>query len=55
VKVLVNGELYDSTKTPILLVFDNEWEKETFGMNRFVSAPEDSTVEDRQSLIDTEV
>jgi hypothetical protein len=54
-RVMIKGIVYDSLETPVLLVFDNEWEKETFGMNRFVSAPEESTVEERQKLIETEV
>jgi len=54
-RVVINGVVYDSLKTPILLIFD-EGESEMFdGMKRFVSAPEDSTIEERQKLIDTEV
>lgn len=52
-RILVNGKLYDSTKTPILLVFDDN-EKEIFNnLNRFVSAPENTTTEEKQELIDT--
>ncbi|MCA1021533.1 hypothetical protein [Halobacillus litoralis] len=51
-RVLIDGRLYDSKETPVLLVFDDN-EKEIFDMNRFVSAPEESTVEERQKLIDT--
>lgn len=52
-KVVINGQLFDSTETPILIVFD-ENEKEIFnGLNRYVSAPEDSTLEERQRLIET--
>lgn len=54
-KILIGDQLFDSAKEPILLVFD-ENEKDIFeGMNRFVSAPEDSTVEQRQALIDTDI
>lgn len=54
-RILINGKLYDSTKEPILVVFD-ENEKEIFnGMNRFVSAPEDFTTEQRQELIEMEL
>lgn len=56
-KVLINGKVYDSAKTPILVVFNGD-EQQIFGpygMKRFVSAPADSTVEERQKLIDTEL
>lgn len=49
-KVLIKGRVYDSTKTPILIQFD-ESEKDMFDMGKFVSAPETSTVEERQALI----
>lgn len=54
-KVLINGKVYDSTQTPILIVFDENEQKLFNGMKRFVSAPEDSTEEERQKLIDTEI
>lgn len=53
-RVLIDGKLYDSTKTPMLLIFDDN-EQDIFGLKRFVSAPEDTTVEERQKLIETEV
>jgi hypothetical protein len=54
-KLLINGEIYDSTKTPVLIVFD-ENESEMFNsMKRFVSAPEYTTVEEKQKLIDTNI
>jgi hypothetical protein len=56
-KVLIGGHIYDSEKTPILVEFD-EQEQDLFGpygMKRFVSAPADSTVEERQALIDTDL
>ena len=54
-KLLINGKVFDSTKTPVLIVFD-ENESEMFnGMKRFVSAPEDTTIEEKQRLIDTEI
>ncbi|MER2008507.1 MAG: hypothetical protein ABS939_13740 [Psychrobacillus sp.] len=53
-KILVEGRVYDSTKTPILIQFD-ENEKEFFNMRKFVSAPETSTKEERQRLIDTDL
>lgn len=49
-KLLVDGIIYDSTETPILIEFD-ENEQDIFNMRRFVSAPEDSTVEEREELI----
>lgn len=53
--VVVGDKVYDSTKIPILIVFD-ENESEMFnGMKRFVSAPSNSTQEERQVLIDREV
>ncbi len=54
-KLLIDGKVFDSTKTPVLIVFD-ENESEMFnGIKRFVSAPKDTTVEQRQKLIDTEI
>lgn len=54
-RILIDGKLYDSTETPVLIVFD-ENEKEIFnGMNHFVSAPESYTVEQRQELIDMNI
>jgi hypothetical protein len=53
VKILINGIIYDSTETPILIEFD-ENEQELFnGMKRFVSAPQDTTVEEKQKLIES--
>ena len=54
-RLLIEGKIYDSTETPVLMVFD-ENESEMFnGMKRFVSAPIDSIEEERQRLIDTEI
>lgn len=53
-KVLINGIMYDSTKVPVLIEFDENEQQLFNGMERFVSAPEDSTEEERQELIDTE-
>lgn len=53
-RVVINGKLYDSTVTPILIIFD-ENEKEMFNMNRFVSAPANSTEEERTELIKTNI
>lgn len=53
-KLLIDGKLYDYTKTPVLLIFD-ESEKEIFGYNPCLSAPKDSTEEERKSLIETEI
>lgn len=50
--VLVGGKMYDSTKTSILVVFDKNEEDMLGGMKRMVSAPEDTTVEERQRLLD---
>lgn len=51
-KVIVGTRVYDTTKIPVLLVFDENERKMFNGMKRFVSAPENSTVEERQALID---
>lgn len=52
-RILIDDKLYDSTETPVLIVFD-ENEQEIFnGMKRFVSAPEYYTEEQRQELIET--
>lgn len=54
-KVLINDVMYDSTKVPVRIDFD-ENEQEMFnGMKRFVSAPEDSTIEERQELMDRDI
>jgi hypothetical protein len=53
-KILVNGIVYDSTKTPILIQFE-EYEKDMFSMQKFVSAPDTSTKEERQRLIETDL
>ncbi|WP_458458695.1 hypothetical protein [Pseudobutyrivibrio sp.] len=54
-RILVGEKMYDSTEQPVLLIFD-ENEKEIFnGYSRYVSAPQDSTVEERQRLIDLEI
>lgn len=53
-KILIDGKVFDSLKTPVLIVFD-ENEKEIFDMNRFVSAPENTTLEERQKLIETKM
>ena len=54
-RILIDGKLYDSTKTPILIVFD-ENESDIFnGMKRYVSAPDDSVVEEMQELMDTDI
>jgi hypothetical protein len=53
-KLLIDGKVFDSTETPVLIVFD-ENEKEIFNMNRFVSAPENATTEERQKLIETDI
>ena len=53
--ILIDGKIYDSTKIPILLVFD-ENEKEIFNdMTRFVSAPENTTVKQREKLINYKI
>lgn len=53
-KILIDGRVYDSTKTPILIQFD-ENERELFNMKKFVSAPDTSTKEERQRLIDVDL
>jgi hypothetical protein len=50
-KVLVDGIIYDSTKTSILIEFDENEQAIFNGMKRFVSAPEDSTEKEREILI----
>lgn len=50
-KLLVNGVLYDSTKVPVLIAFD-ENEKDLFnGMKKFVSGPPDMTEYNRAKLM----
>lgn len=50
-KILINGVIYDSTKTPIVIEFDSN-EKELFnGMKKFVSAPLDYTEDQREELL----
>jgi hypothetical protein len=51
-KILINGVIYDSTKTPILIEFDDFEENLFGGMRKFVSAPEESTYEERQKLME---
>lgn len=54
-RVFINGKLYDSLKTPILLVLD-EGEQPVFGdMARYVSAPANCTIEEREKLIHTDI
>lgn len=54
-RILIDGKIYDSTVTPILIEFDKN-EQEIFnGMKRFVSAPEKSTIDDRQKLLDAKI
>lgn len=54
-KIVINDLTYDSRDVPILIVFDNDKEQTIFGMKRFVSAPVESTVEERQKIIDTDI
>lgn len=49
-KLLVNGVKYDSTVTPVVIEFDKN-EEEIFGMKKFVSAPPESTIEEREALL----
>lgn len=52
--IVIGDKIYDSTKQAVLVVFD-ENEREHFKMKRYVSAPPDSTEEERQRLIDMEI
>ena len=54
-KLLIEGKIYDSAETPVLIVFDENEQKLFNDMKRYVSAPESSTVEERQKLIDTKI
>lgn len=54
-KVVINNIVYDSRDVPILLIFNSDEEQLMMGMKRFVSAPENSTQEERQKLIDMEI
>lgn len=54
-RLLINGKIYDSTETPVLIVFDENEQSLLNGMKRFVSAPDNTTEEERQILLDTEI
>lgn len=58
-RIIVKGKdgmtVYDSTKNPVILYFDENEKKIFGGLEKFVSAPPDSTVEERQRLIDTPI
>ena len=53
-KVVIDGVVHDSMTTPILIIFE-ESSKHFSGMTRFVSAPPDTTVEEREKIINMEV
>ncbi|WP_165786751.1 hypothetical protein [Heyndrickxia camelliae] len=54
-RILINGKVYDSTETPVLIIFDENEKKLFNGMKKFISAPEHYTVEQRQKIFDTEI
>lgn len=51
-RVLVNGVVYDSTKTPIVIEFDVNEQLLFNGMKKFVSAPPEYTEKQRNELMD---
>ena len=52
-KILINGVVYSSENTTVVIEFEDE-EQEIFGdMRKFVSMPTGSTEEERQKLLDT--
>lgn len=54
-RILIDGKLHDSTKTPVLIVFDENEQDMFNGMKRFVSTPEYHTLEQRRELIEREI
>jgi len=54
-KVLINGKIYDSAQTPIVIIFDENEQKLFNDMGGFVALPDDITEKERQKLIDTEI
>lgn len=54
-RVLVDGKLYDSTQTPILIVFDENEEEMFNGMKRYVSAPPNTPTPVKQAIIETKI
>lgn len=54
-RVIIEGKIYDSTITPILIEFDVNEQSMFNGMKRFVSAPGNYTEEQRQKLMDLKI
>ena len=50
-RVLINGVIYDSTETPIVIVFDENEQNLFNNMKKFVSTPPEYTVEQREDLM----
>lgn len=50
-RVLIDGKIYDSIETPILIQFDENEQQYFNGLHKFVSAPEDSSKEERKKLM----
>lgn len=51
-RILVNGVIYDSTKTPIVIEFDVNEQLLFNNMKKFVSTPSEYTEEQRNELMD---
>ena len=49
-RILINGIVYDSTKVPVLIEFDENERGYFNGMERYVSAPKESTYDERLAL-----
>lgn len=54
-KVWIDGKVIDSTKVPVLIQFDENEQKMFNGLKKFVSAPDNSTEEERRKLIDKDL
>lgn len=50
-KVLINGVVYDSTETPIMIEFDSNEQGMFNGLTKFVSTPTRTTMKERKMLI----
>lgn len=54
-KVVIGSKVYDSAEEPILLIFDEDKERDVFKLKRFVSAPGELEKQTLQDLIDLDV
>lgn len=54
-KLLVKGKYYDSSKVPVLLIFNEEEQQAFNGLERYVAVPDNYTKWQTQMLIDLEL